>query len=180
MHGGFALSHLGESIFLYDQNTNRVDAISFGLQLPDYSIGRIGGDWQLTAPTPGVTNVAAAFVSTTNLAINEWVANSSSGQSDWIELYNRSATLPVRLNGIYLGTSNAVYRLTSLSYLSPHGYLQLFADELPGTDHLDFKLPAAGGVIILYDESGTEISRVTCSHQHKNFVIFGQFYSIQI
>src|SRR5262249_21929638 len=54
LHSGFNLGKNGESLFLYDAATNRVDAFSFGLQLANYTLGRIGlGTWQLNVPTPG-------------------------------------------------------------------------------------------------------------------------------
>src|SRR6185436_14586557 len=62
-------------------------------------------------------------------------------------------------------TSNAMFQIRALSFLPPRGYLQLFADELPGADHLEFKLPAAGGAIALSDETGVELDRVTYGAQ---------------
>jgi hypothetical protein len=165
LHTGFALGRKGDSVFLYDNSTSRVDAVTFGLQLSDVSVGRVGGVWQLTTPTPNAPNVAAALAATTNLFINEWLANAAPGGEDWIELYNRSTTAPVALRGIYLGTSNATFQILSLSFVPPGGYVQLFADEKPGADHLDFKLPAAGGAIVFYDETGAERNRVTYGPQ---------------
>src|SRR5437899_1031951 len=82
---------------------------SFGLQLPDYSLGRVGGVWQLTTPTPNAQNVAAVVGSSTNLSINEWLANAPAGGTDWLELFNRSSNAPVALRNIYLRTSNDVF-----------------------------------------------------------------------
>jgi len=65
------------------------------------------------------------------------------------------------LRGLYLGTSNNLCRMYSLSFVPPRGYVQLFAEELSGADQLEFKLPAAGGAIVLYDEAGTELEHVT-------------------
>ena len=93
------------------------------------------------------------------LSINEWQASAPAGQSDWIELYNGS-TLPVALRGAYLASTSAVHRITSLSFVPPFGFVQLFADEGVGADRLDFKLPAAGGAIILSDPTAVEIQRV--------------------
>ena len=92
--------------------------------------------------------------------INEWLANPLPGSDDWIELYNSSTTEPAGLQSVYLGTSNVVQQLTSLSFIPPGGYVQLHADEGVGPDHLDFKLPATPGAIILYDDAGAEIQRV--------------------
>lgn len=156
----FGLGRNGDTVILYDASTNRVDAIGFGLQLADRSIGRIGGFWQLTESTPNTVNVAAAVAATTNLVINEWLANAAPGADDWVELYNRDLTAPVALRGIYLGVSNALQKLSALSFIPAGGYVQLLADEGSGANHLDFKLPAAGGAIALFDETSVELDRV--------------------
>lgn len=165
LHTGFALGRQGETVSLFDANTNRVDALTFGLQLTDYTAGRIGDDWELTLPTPGATNVAAPLASPTNITINEWLASPTAGGLDWLELFNRSATAPVSLRGMYLGTSNATFRLGALSFLAPLGHLQLFAEESAGADQLEFKLPAGSGAIVLYRKTGAELERVTYGAQ---------------
>lgn len=160
LHTGFPLNAQGENLFLYDPLTNRIGAVTFGPQLPNLSIGPVNGLWQLTTPTPNTANQVAVAGSPLNLSINEWMANSLPGQADWLELYNASS-LPVPLRGLYVGTSNALFQITSLSFVPAGGFVQLFADENPGANHLDFKLPAEGGAIILYDTFGTELNRVT-------------------
>ncbi len=169
LHSGFNLGRKGENLFLYDAATNRIDAFSFGLQLSDYTVGRVGSStsWALTLPTPGSTNVAAAIGAATNLVINEWLANSATGASDWLELYNQSSNLPIALNGLYLSTSNQLFQLRSVSFLPPRGFIQLFADENPGPDHLDFKLPAEGANINLYDPTGQLIDNVSYQNQQE-------------
>ena len=167
LHSGFILSRNGENLFLYDASTNRVDAFSFGLQLSNYSMGRVGIDasWQLNQPTPGAPNIATNLGSATNLVINEWLANSVPGGSDWIELYNKSSSKPVMLTGLYLGTSNELFEIRSASFIAPLGYVQLFADKNPGPDHLDFKLTAAGDAITLFDYSGAPMDSVSFVNQ---------------
>jgi len=167
LHSGFNLGRKGENLFLYDAATNRVNAFSFGLQLTNYTVGRVGpaASWQLTLPTPGATNVAAVTGGATNLVINEWLANSIAGGSDWLELFNKSSNQPVALAGLYLGTSNQLFEIRSLSFIPPLGFVQLFADENPGFDHLDFKLSAAGDAIVLYDYSGALVDRVSLVNQ---------------
>jgi len=164
LHTGFALERNGETLFLYNASTVRVDSVTFGLQAADYSIGRIGADWVLNVPTPNATNVAATLASPTNVVINEWLANPLAGLDDWVELYN-AATNPVALRGLYLSTSNSVQQIRSLSFIAPGGFVQLFTDENVGADHLDFRLPAAGGAIVLYDQAATEINRVSYTAQ---------------
>ena len=168
LHAGFALGRTGETVLLFDSQTNRVDAISFGLQLADYSIGRVDpgtGAWELTEPTPGGPNQVAALGLSTNLVINEFLANPAVGADDWIELFNKNTGLPVALRGTYLSTSNALFQIRSLCFIAPRGFVQLFADEKPGAEHVDFKLPAAGGIIVLSDQSGLEINRINYGTQ---------------
>ncbi|HYG36147.1 MAG TPA: lamin tail domain-containing protein [Clostridia bacterium] len=165
LHTGFSLDSAGESLFLYDAATNRIDAVTFGHQLTNYSLGRIGGKWTLNTPTPKVANQPARLAATSNLVLNEWFANPVPGGSDWVELFNGSDTLPVSLQGIYLARSNGLHQLTSLSFLPPLGHIQVFADEGIGADHLHFTLPASGGVIILSDATGAEIDKVSYDAQ---------------
>jgi hypothetical protein len=165
LHTGFGLGRGGDDVFLYDAATNRVDALSFGSQITDLTIGRLNGAWMLTTPTPGATNAAAALAAPSALSINEWLANATAGGSDWIELFNTSSNAPAALQGLFLGTSNAVIQIRALSFLAPRGYIQIFADENTGGDHLDFKLPAAAGAVVLYDSVGAELQRITYGAQ---------------
>ncbi len=164
LHSGFNLSGQGEHVFLYDAQSHRMDALTFGPQVPNLSLGRVGGVWQLTVPTPNAPNQPAEVGAQGYLVFNEWLANSAPGQSDWLELYNGSGQ-PVPLRGLYLGTSNELFQITSLSFIPPGGYVQLFADESPGPNHLDFKLPAEGNALMLYDSLGTQLDRVTYGPQ---------------
>ncbi|MBI2927241.1 MAG: lamin tail domain-containing protein, partial [Verrucomicrobia bacterium] len=167
LHASFNLELHGGSVFLSDALANRVDALTYGLQLPSFSVGRIGGEslWQLTEPTPDGLNEIANVGAPAELAINEFLANAPPGQDDWIELHNMNVALPVSLQGLYVGTSNALQQLRSLSFVAPGGFARLFADEDVGPDHLDFKLPATGGAIVLADPVGAELSRVTYAAQ---------------
>jgi hypothetical protein len=167
LHTGFSLDKDGETISLYDTNTNRIDALTYGLQLTNYSVGRIGSSWTLTTPTTNTANVSATLAALQNLAINEWLANPVPGQPDWIELYNLSAASPVSLQGVYLATSNVVHQITSLSFLPPISYVQLFADEGVGADHLDFRLSASGESLVLSDPTGATIQTVAFGVQNE-------------
>jgi hypothetical protein len=158
-HAGFSLDPDGDGVFLYDAQSNRVDAVTFGQQLTDYTLARHTGTWKLSIPTPDGPNRVASVGRQSDLAINEWMANPVPGDPDWVELFNRSA-LPVAIAGIHLATSNGVFRVPYLSYIGPSGFIQLIADESAGADHLDFKLPAAGGTIALYDDTGGVVDSV--------------------
>ncbi len=164
LHTGFGLGRNGDTVSVYDASTNRIDSISFGPQVPNLTIGRVGGDWVLTTPTTNAANVAAVLGSATNIFINEWLADSPPGSDDWVELFN-AATNAVPLLNTYVGTSNALWQIHSLSFVPPRGFVQLIADENPGADHLNFKLPASAGAIIFYDNTGAELQRVTYGAQ---------------
>ncbi len=165
LHTGFGLDRMGDNVYLYNALTARVDAVSFGVQAADYSIGRVSAAWQLTIPSPGSSNIPASVGNVSELVINEWMANAVPGTSDWVELHNTNRIAPVALRNLYIGTSNKLVQLKALSFLAPGGYVQIFADELSGPTHVDFKLPATGGFIVLYDENGLQIDRVTYGPQ---------------
>jgi hypothetical protein len=164
LHSGFALARESGRLFLHDANTQRIDAMVYGQQIADFSLACAAGGWELAFPTPGAANAFAPTGSTTNLVINEWLANPMPGAADWLELFNRG-TQPVALRGLWLGTSNALCRLGEAHFIPAGGHLQLFADEGTGSDHLDFRLPAAGGAIALYDAFANEIDRVVYAAQ---------------
>lgn len=161
LHTGFALSRRGDHVFLHDPQTNRVDALSFGLQLADFTLGRVNDEWQLCRPTPGASNQPAALASPTNLVINEWLANAPPGGFDWVELYNRDTNAPVALRGLYMESPHAVVELRWLSFVPPGGYVQLRAEPEPGPDSLGFALPAEGGTLTLYSADGEVMDRIT-------------------
>ncbi len=167
LHSGFSLGVNGDNIYLYDPATNRVDALTFGLQLAGSTVARFGSDWQLAAPTVNAANAAAPTAPASSLVINEWLANAAAGQSDWIELHN-TANLPVGLRGLYLSNTSSVHQIRSLSFIAPFGFAQLFADETVGADRLDFKLAAGGGAIVLYDQLAAELNRVSYSDSVEN------------
>jgi hypothetical protein len=168
LHTGFSLDRDGEAVFLYDAQTNLVDALRYGLQLPDYSVGCVNDltcEWSLTAPTPGLSNAAVLLAAPTNVVINEWLANPPAGADDWIELYNRDTNRPASLGGLYLANAATLSRIRPLSFIAAGGFRLFLADEHPGADHLDFKLPASGSIIALYNELGETLNAVTNAAQ---------------
>ena len=160
LHTRFALGARQESIFLFDANTNRVDAISYGLQIPTHTLGRseLTGEWTLTTATPAAPNEAISL--STNLVINEIFPNPITGEDDWLELHNVDTNLAAAVGGYYLGISNNISRLPDHSFIPAGGFVQLFADENYGSDHLSFKLPASGATLVLSDFVGNEIDRL--------------------
>lgn len=158
-HTGFGLSAQGQRVALYSADTvpKQVDAIEFGLQLPDASIGRIpdgSGTWQLCQPTPWLDNSTQQTGASTSIRVNEWMAAPASGD-DWLELYNADQ-LPVALGGLALtdtASEKAKSPIPALSYIAGHGFQLFWADEKAynGADHANFKLSAGGEAIGLYN-----------------------------
>ncbi len=164
LHTGFALDRQGESVFLYNAATQRVDALSFGLQLPDLTLGRVGGLWQLCHPSPGAPNVPVPVGSPAALRLNEWLAEPLPGESPWLELYN-SGNLPVSLEGVHLESGPAHARLRSRSFLAAGGHVRLWLDTEAGPDHLELAWPAGGGRLALRDAATRLLDEIALQPQ---------------
>lgn len=169
LHTGFGLGAPTERIYLHNPAGQRVDAVALGLHLVNTSVARVEGRWVLAVPTPGGPNIAAPLAATSQLAINEWLADPPPGESDWIEIFNRDGSFPAALQGTSLTVNGRTFRISSPLHVPARGHVQLFADEQPGFDHLDLRLPAAGATIILRDEAGNLIDQVTYGPQVEGF-----------
>ena len=98
-----------------------IDAISFGLQTADLSLGRVpngSGAWTLNVATPGALNSPAGLGSVAggSVSINEWMADQAGG-SDWFEIYN-SGGQPVSLGGLFFTDDLAKKTLSPVRPLS--------------------------------------------------------------
>jgi spore coat protein H len=157
----FGLDREGQTVALFDAHTNLIDMVTFGHQVTGYSLGRGDADWMLTRPTPGHPNQAAVLAEPSHLAINEWYANSRPGESDWLELYNPNPQHPIALHGLTLGTAIARFQVRARAFVGAGECVQLFADEQPGPNHLDFRLPGAEGAIYLWDQAHRLVDNVS-------------------
>jgi hypothetical protein len=166
LHTGFGLNAAGETVALFRPSAEGpviVDLVTFGLQLPDLSIGRTPdglGAWTLNAPTPMAANQACGMAPSKELQINEWMVHPVSGD-DWFELYNGAAQ-PVSLGGLWLTdclSNPANHQITPLSFIAARGFVQFVADGEPnnGADHVGFRLDAQSGAIGLYQTNGNNI-----------------------
>jgi hypothetical protein len=155
---GINIDDEGDTIFLRN-GAVLVDSISFGHQIPDFTIGRIGpaAVWTLCTPTFGAVNVAARLGDPNAVRINEWF---SSGDvlydNDWIELANPGA-LPVDLSGLLL-TDNpagapALHTIAPLSFIAGNGFVKFIADGKPelAPTHLGFALDSEQEQIALFN-----------------------------
>ncbi|MBI5387486.1 MAG: lamin tail domain-containing protein [Verrucomicrobia bacterium] len=189
LHTGWSLKQEGDNVCLFAANGQLVDSVSFGLQVPDFSIGRLdslsrrtgegqgegsGEDWALTLPTFGFANVAVRTTSPRTLKINEWLASGTTPVADdFIELFNPESD-PVALGGLFL-TDNPVgaparHRLAPLSFVLGGGFAVFIADGNVGggANHLGFGLPAEQGLIGLFDADLSLIDSVIYGQQTLN------------
>ncbi|MCA9199491.1 MAG: lamin tail domain-containing protein [Planctomycetales bacterium] len=148
MIADFQLNEKGDSVYLIQPNGTIADSVTFGLQIPDLSIGRFGPDatWQLNQPTLGQANRAQPVGDGSQLVINEWYASGDVRVAqDFIELHNADV-YPVDLSGYAL--SDAPFEvpdmspIASLSFIAGDGYQTFIADGDPedGHDHVAFRL----------------------------------------
>jgi hypothetical protein len=159
---GFGLKDTGDTVTLTRSAAaggGVADAIPFGAQLPDYSVGRrvTDGAWDLCRPTFGGANIVAAQTVPAVVKINEWLTDAVTlFSTDFVELFN-PASLPVNVGNCYL-TDNPVewpqrHQVRQLTFIAPGGYTFFKADSDPeqGPDHLSFKLASEQGEIGLFD-----------------------------
>jgi len=174
LHAGFALNNRGEAVGLYSAGGGRLDSLTFGLQLPDLSLGRIpngAGAWALTTPSPALPNTAQPLGPASTLKFNEWMASPSSGE-DWFELYN-ATNLPVALGGLVVTDQTAIpptnRPVPALSFIGARGFIQFLADDQasPDADHVDFKLSGTSGetLRLFADDHLTQIATITFGPQ---------------
>ncbi len=171
IHLGFALDADGEGVYLFDAPVNGlalIDAVSFGPQLPDLSVGRVGhtSEWRLTEPTIGFENVPMATADPSVLQINEWYASGDVRvEDDFLELYNPDS-LPIALSGLTLSdrpdARPGLFEIPPLSFIGPESFVRFIADgnSEQGPHHLNFRLSAAREVVALIGPSGEQIDRV--------------------
>ncbi len=164
LHLGFTLNLSGGGVFLYASTNGggtMQDSVSFGIQLPDVSLGRLAdGSWGLCQPTFGAANIPQPMGVQRTLKINEWLADAQFvANNDFIELYNPDP-LPVPLGGLYLSDASGapgLNRIPPLSFIAGNGFTAFTADgdTAQGADHVNFKLSPDVGMIVL---SGADLS----------------------
>lgn len=174
LNTGFGLNAQGDSLYLFNQPAaggEMIDGITFGLQTPNFAIGRVPdgvGSWALTVPKRSDKNVAAALASPSSLKVNEWMAAPASG-SDWFEIVN-TASQPVALGGLYL-TDNLSDKTQSpiapLSFIGTEGYgfVRFYADGGNGADHVKFSLKQSGESLGIFSASGLMLDGVNFGAQ---------------
>ncbi|MEM7384475.1 MAG: lamin tail domain-containing protein, partial [Verrucomicrobiota bacterium] len=169
----FALNGEGESVFLFDPSALLVDSVTFGIQIPGTSIGRVGLDqeWQLNYPSPGQPNERQAICPPTWLRINELLAGGTHAAiDDFVELYN-PAPLPVSLAGLVLTDDPDVpsqsHTVTPLSFIKPGGFTVFSAEGVTGKSatRLGFRLSSLNDWIVLKEAEGAIVDSMII-HNH--------------
>ena len=174
LYSGFALDADGQKVALWWPTENGLkiqDAIGFGPQIDDLSIGRSPngiGPWVLNKPTPGMDNTNKQLGSMNSLSINEWMARPENG-NDWFEVYNKSSQ-PILLEGLKLSddpTQPGKTVMPPLSFIASKGFMKFIADNSPedGPNHSNFRLSGQGEIIILTDTSDKTIDSVLFGEQ---------------
>ena len=205
LNTGFGLTRKGGLVVLKDTYTNNADAVIYGLQLTDYSMGRVpdgfGALTNLTLPTPGRTNVAVRVGSPTVLRINEWMASASGNGNDWFELYN-PLPYPVPMGQLGLTKSTTpliTFRIMTNSFIgagASNGYalFQAVKNTLAPfpADVANFNLSKDSDMIVLWDPGTTIIDQVSFTAQSTdvsqgrlpdgsaNIVFFSNYYNTVI
>ena len=186
LNTGFGLGAGGDNVFLFDKASQGgvlMDAISFGIQAADFSIGRLpdgSGSWALNLPTPGSENLVASLGNSANLLFNEWLANPSGNDDDFFEIYNPNPQ-PVELGGFYVTddlTDPTKFRIPALSFVGTglNGFALFIADSDPedGPDHVDFGLSGGGESLGLYTPAAALVTSVNFGDQD-NGISEGRF-----
>ncbi|MGZ8920232.1 MAG: lamin tail domain-containing protein, partial [Limisphaerales bacterium] len=173
---GFGLSTESGALYLFNaagQGGGLQSSITYGLQAADWSIGRVpdgSSNWVLNIPTPGMANSAASLGNTALLKVNEWMADPASGQ-DWFEIFNPNPE-PAQISGLWLSDEMNDRDKTILPPLSFIGngaraFQRFQADELPGADHVAFKLGAGGDAVLISYPTGALIDAVSFGGQSR-------------
>ena len=134
--------------------------------------GGSGGGWNLPWPRQKI-----------EVSINEWMASNTrlpnpvNGEfDDWFELFNRSTTETVYLEGCVLVDSTATnqFVIPQGFAIPPHGFLVVWADnkadpnDPSGDLHVNFKLDKDGDSITLLRPDGAVVDSVSFSKQKKD------------
>lgn len=158
LHAPWGLDRDGDTLILSDRLGRRMDAATLGSHARGFSIGKVEGAWRLTEKSPNAPNVAAPTATPSQLVINEWLANPVAGEADWLELHNPAESGVVALHSLYFATEFDFFEMIRPSYVGPGEFVRLYANESSGG--LDFKIPAEGGDLDIYNPAGARIHSV--------------------
>ena len=186
LHAKFGISSTGETLVLFDPNTLVIQSVKTPIMSSDESYALLpSGAWVQTSEySPGYANTTEGhlayrqdtLVSDGALIISEICPDPLSGYRDadgelcdWIELYN-TTDQAISLDNYALSDkeSNPLkWRFPEGAMVAPHGYYIVYCsgkDVVSGpTDvpHANFRLSAEHDVVVLSDNRGRLVDRVT-------------------
>ncbi len=172
-NAGFGLSGDGDRLYLLTAETQFLTSVEFGLQIEDYSIGRVpngSSNWVLSLPTFGTPNAPAPMGNVSNLKVNEWMPAPATGD-DWFELYNPD-TLPVDLSRCFLSDTvdnpTRYLPVADLSFIGAgtNAWKKFVADAnlAGGANHAAFRLNNTAEGLVIADPNGGVIDSITYSY----------------
>ncbi|MEO7678698.1 MAG: lamin tail domain-containing protein, partial [Verrucomicrobiota bacterium] len=182
-HVNFKLDGVGETLRLYGTNFALIDSVSFGLQQPGISQGRLpdGGasllDFDLS--TPGRGN----YLPLSSVAINEVLTHADPPLEDAIELVNLTAQ-PVDISGWYLSDSETDLKkffIPAGTVLPAGGFKVFYGFQFNSTPGVfpSFALDSAhGDSVFLSEASGGNLTGPRTSATFgaaENGISFGRF-----
>ena len=88
----------------------------------------------------------------------------------WVELYNSGDEMVDLSNCFFSDSESNIYKWQSLAntQIQPKGYAIFYFDEENKTNHANFKLDSDGGTLILSDQSGRLLDKVTYPKPFRN------------
>lgn len=190
-HAKFKLSSSDGTVFLFDPNAYLIDHVAAPIMASDESYALVDGKYIVTdqySPTEPNTVEgyqsyrASALMEGSELVISEICPDPLTGLrdeddelSDWIELYNGSDKV-VYLKNYALSDNEGKplkWHFPEDAAISPHGYYVVFASGKDRTStrvpHTNFRISAEHETVVLADNRGRIIDRVTVDNVPKDY-----------
>lgn len=199
-HGKFKISSLGETLYLYDPNLYLIDELTVPTLIADqsYALTGITQDGERVYDvtdfySPGFVNSEAGFLEyrsdnareTGALIINEvcpdpkvGIPDDQGAVVDWIEIYN-TTDQTVSLAGYYLSDKEnkpLKWKFPDNAAVAAHGYYLVFCSgqdrmQQNGIPHTNFSVSAERETLVLSDNAGRLIDRVTIENVPEDYSV---------